>query len=105
MIRKIKFSTFPTELSVVCLGCARFGGEYDEKRSFELLDSPKISRDGYKNGVCECCGSSITGGNVPEEIYGVFAFLEKYAGMRFFLPTLETYGDGDIIVNEGCKHE
>ena len=38
MIRKIKSAYFPEDLSAVCLGCARFGGEYSEEYSFELLD-------------------------------------------------------------------
>ena len=36
--QKIKLPTFPDPLSPVCLGTARFGGDYDEKRSFELMD-------------------------------------------------------------------
>lgn len=38
MIRKIQFEGMPFALSAVCLGCARFGGDYDEARSFALLD-------------------------------------------------------------------
>ena len=38
MIRKIKLPTFPQPLSAVCMGTAKFGGDYDEKRSFELMD-------------------------------------------------------------------
>lgn len=38
MIRKIQFDGLPFALSAVCLGCARFGGDYDEGRSFPLLD-------------------------------------------------------------------
>lgn len=38
MLRKIKLDTFPAPLSAVCLGAARFGGDYDDERSFELLD-------------------------------------------------------------------
>ena len=38
MIRKIRFDGLPFALSAVCLGCARFGGDYDEGRSFALLD-------------------------------------------------------------------
>lgn len=37
-MRKIQLPTFPEPLSAVCLGTARFGGDYDEKRSYELLD-------------------------------------------------------------------
>lgn len=38
MIRKLTLSAYPEPLSAVCLGTARFGGEYDEARSFALLD-------------------------------------------------------------------
>lgn len=38
MIRKIQLPTFPEPLSAVCLGTARFGGDYDEARSFALMD-------------------------------------------------------------------
>ena len=37
-MRSVNLQTFPAPLSAVCLGTARFGGEYDEKRSFDLLD-------------------------------------------------------------------
>jgi len=60
-----------------------------------------IDRDGYRICVCEECGLSVCGGNGRGVIYGVYAFLEKYAGVRFFMPGLEVYGDGDIIVDEG----
>lgn len=38
MLRKIQLPTFPEPLSAVCLGTARFGGDYDEARSFALMD-------------------------------------------------------------------
>lgn len=38
MLRKIELTTYPAPLSAVCLGAARFGGDYDEKKSFDLLD-------------------------------------------------------------------
>ena len=62
---------------------------------------PALQRDGYRICVCEECGISICGGNGRGVIYGVYAFLEKYAGMRFFMPGLEKIGEGDIVVNEG----
>ena len=62
---------------------------------------PELTRDGYRICVCEQCGISICGGNGRGVIYGVYAFLEKYAGMRFFMPGLEKMGEGDIVVNEG----
>ena len=38
MIRTVRFESFPAPLSAVCLGTARFGGDYGESRSFALLD-------------------------------------------------------------------
>lgn len=37
-MRTVQLPTYPTPLSAVCLGTARFGGEYDEKKSFGLLE-------------------------------------------------------------------
>ena len=60
---------------------------------------PAIGRDGYAVRVTDD-GISISGGNARGVIYGVYGFLEKYAGVRFFMPGLETLGDGDIVVDE-----
>ncbi len=67
----------------------------------KLQTDSAIDRDGYRICVCDCGGISICGGNGRGVIYGVYAFLEKYAGMRFFMPGLESLGEGDIVVNEG----
>ena len=60
-----------------------------------------LGRDGYSVEVAED-GIAIAGGNGRGVIYGVYGFLEKYAGARFFMPGLETLGEGDITVDEGC---
>lgn len=62
-----------------------------------------IGRDGYRIEVSED-GIVILGGNGRGVNYGVYSFFEKYAGMRFFTPTLETYGEGDVIVDGGCEY-
>ncbi len=47
-------------------------------------------------------GMDIRGGNGRGVLYGVYGFLEKYAGLRAFTPYLEVYPEeGDIIVEEG----
>ncbi len=60
---------------------------------------PEIGRDGYRieagDGALAICG-----GNGRGVIYGVYAFLEKYAGMRFFMPGVEKLGEGDLVVDE-----
>ncbi|MBQ7931578.1 MAG: DUF4838 domain-containing protein [Clostridia bacterium] len=58
-----------------------------------------ITRDGFKVEVTED-GITILGGGGSGVLHGVYEFLEHYAGVRFFTPTLETYGIGDIIVDE-----
>lgn len=51
-------------------------------------------------------GMDIRGGNGRGVLYGVYGFLEKYAGLRAFTPTLEVYPtEGDIIIEEGTMIE
>ncbi len=63
-----------------------------------------IGRDGYRVQVCDECGLTISGGNKRGVVYGVYQFLEKYAGMKFYTPTFEYEGEGDIVVDEGCEY-
>lgn len=47
-------------------------------------------------------GMDIRGGSGRGVLYGIYGFLEKYAGLRSFTPTLEVYPtEGDIIIEEG----
>lgn len=71
---------------------------------FTLGIDEGIINDGFRVDVCDN-EISIIGGNGRGVLYGVYTFLEKYAGMRFFTPTLETYGEGDVIVDEGFEYE
>ena len=51
-------------------------------------------------------GMDIRGGSDRGILYGVYGFLEKYAGLRAFTPTLEVYPtEGDIIIEEGTMIE
>ena len=59
-------------------------------------DSYKIEAD--KNGM-------TVKGDTNGVIYGVYKFLEKYAGIRFFTPTLETCPKGDIVIPQGLVLE
>ena len=72
-----------------------------EGMTVRVQEDKTLQRDGYRICVCENEGISICGGNGRGVIYGVYAFLEKYAGMRFFMPGLEVLGDGDIVIDEG----
>lgn len=49
-------------------------------------------------------GIIISGGNGRGVIYAVYTFLERFAGMRFFMPGLETLGKGDICVDEDYEY-
>ncbi len=45
---------------------------------------------------------TIKGGNGRGVLYGVYGFLEEYAGLRSFTPTLEVFPtEGDIVIEEG----
>ncbi|MBE6652298.1 MAG: DUF4838 domain-containing protein [Ruminococcaceae bacterium] len=79
------------------MGVPTEGGE--AVLTFELGLDPAIGRDGYAVRAFEN-RVAIVGGNGRGLIYGVYAFLEKYAGARFFMPGLETLGEGDIAVDE-----
>ena len=47
-------------------------------------------------------GMKIRGGNGRGVLYGVYGFLEEYAGLRAFTPTLEVFPtEGDVIIKEG----
>ena len=69
--------------------------------SISVTTDGEAGRDGYRIVVSEE-GIAICGGNGRGTIYGVYGFLERYAGARFFMPGLETLGEGDITVDEGC---
>ena len=43
----------------------------------------------------------IRGGNGRGVLYGVYKFLEEYAGVRYFTPTLEVVPESDILLKEG----
>ena len=72
---------------------------------FEIAIDYRLARDSYEIAAADDGTVTITGGNGRGVIYGVYAFLEKYAGMRFFMPGLETLGSGDVVVDAGFSHE
>lgn len=52
--------------------------------------SEKLSIEGFSIKSCDCCGNiSITGGGERGVLYGVYTFLEKYAGCRFLASGVE----------------
>ena len=44
---------------------------------------------------------TIRGGGERGVLYGVYRFLETYAGVRYFTPELEIIPEGDIVLREG----
>ena len=51
-------------------------------------------------------GMDIRGGNGRGVLYGVYGFLEEYAGLRAYTPTLEIYPtEGDITIEDGMMIE
>ena len=44
---------------------------------------------------------TILGGNGRGVLYGVYKFLEEYAGVRYFMPDLEKIPEGDILLKDG----
>lgn len=58
-----------------------------------------LPRDSVSIRITEDNGLSLSGGNGRGVIYSVYTFLERYAGMRFFMPGLETTGEGDIVID------
>ena len=50
-------------------------------------------------------GMTIRGGNDRGILYGVYRFLQEYAGVRFFTPELETISEDDVIIPEGIVLE
>ena len=68
-----------------------------------LLD-PTLGNDSFSIDATlrkeEAC-MTIRGGNGRGVLYGVYKFLEQYAGVRYFMPDLEKIPEGDIVLKEG----
>ena len=70
-----------------------------------LVVDTSLPYDGYAVDAAEEGTLTIRGGSSRGVIYGVYGFLEKYAGMRFFMPGVETLGEGDVAVDEGLTYK
>ena len=65
-----------------------------------------FEQDSYKIEACLGKNEGMTIlGDKCGVLYGVYNFLEAYAGVRFFTPTLELCPKGDIVVPEGLVLE
>ena len=92
--------------------------EYLEKRSITVAEGgfpitisvdATLGDDSYRIDAIttgEGAGMTITGGNGRGVLYGVYGFLEKYAGLRAYTPTLEVFPtEGDITITGGTLME
>ena len=88
--------------------------KYLEKRSITVSDGGlpiSLYLDASLEEDAYCVEASLKGNNPYMEIrggngrgvlYGVYGFLEKYAGLRSYTPTLEVYPtEGPIIIEDG----
>ena len=75
-----------------------------EGAKFDVEIDDSLDRDGYAIDIKDDKTISVRGGNGRGVIYGVYAFLEHYAGVRFFMPGVETLGTGDVSVSESFAH-
>ncbi|MBQ2733349.1 MAG: DUF4838 domain-containing protein [Clostridia bacterium] len=75
--------------------------ESDNGYPITLKIDHSLGADAYRIAISTSNseGMTISGGNDRGILYGVFNFLEKWAGMRFFTPTLETCYEGDIVLD------
>ena len=53
----------------------------------------------------ESLGMTIRGGDRRGVLYGVYQFLEKYAGFRYYTADLETYTNDDVVIPDGVVLE
>ncbi len=68
-----------------------------------IVIDASLAEDSYKIEADE--NGMTVKGDANGVIYGVYNFLEKYAGIRFFTPTLEICPKGDIVIPEGLVLE
>ena len=105
----------PGEVTPAEITAANELTEYLEKRGITVapggfpitlsIDTTTVSEDSYRITAItegENAGMQIVGGNGRGILYGVYGFLEKYAGLRSFTPYLEVYPtEGDITITDG----
>ena len=83
---------------------AKFGIPEGEGLKVRIYLDSTAGRDGFRITVSDADTLEIAGGNGRGVNYGVYRFLERYAGVRYFMPGLETLGEGDIVVEEEYAH-
>jgi hypothetical protein len=78
----------------------KFGIPEGDDLRIDVHVDPALPKEGYAVRPEEDGTLSIRGGGPRGVIYGVYGFLEHYAGTRFFMPGLEKLGEGDVVVDE-----
>ena len=71
-----------------------------------IVIDESIEQDSYKIEACLKGDEGMTvRGDKCGVLYGVYNFLEAYAGIRFFTPTLEICPKGDVVIPHGLVLE
>ncbi len=66
--------------------------------------APALPREGYSIKINDDGNLLISGADDRGLIYSVYRFLEHYAGARFFMPDMETLGEGDIVIDHDWEY-
>ena len=51
--------------------------------------------------LADNAGMTIKGGVARDVLFGVYKFLEEYAGFRYFTHNLETFTEDDVVITDG----
>lgn len=72
----------------------------DASDAYPILTAvdPMLGRDCWRIAV-GADEMTVYGGNGRGVIYGVYGLLERCAGVRYFMPDLESLGEGDIVID------
>ena len=89
-------------LRLAGIDAEEISGEVSAENGADVIISvdPSLPDDGFSVSPSEGGKLRIAGGNGRGAIYAVYRLLERFAGMRFFMPGLERYGEGDIVIAE-----
>ncbi len=70
----------------------------------KLYRDENIGIDGYRIHIADENTLELVGDYHRGMLYAVYDFLKIYAGARFFTPTIETLGEGDIVVDKDTEY-
>ena len=75
-----------------------------EGLTVKLYRDENIGIDGYRIRIADENTLELVGDYHRGMMYAVYDFLRIYAGARFFTPTIETLGEGDIVVDKDTEY-